>query len=656
MITLLTHNKYIFITMKKIIIASAIALAIHVTSAFAQDKNFKLSTEKPVAGEEIGVTYNPKGTVLAGKKNVTATVYQFCDYKWIKNELALEKKDSIWTANYTLPKNASIVAFKFKSGSTVDIGQTSAYAWLLFDKEGKNMPGAYAGWAFLRNASVPEMFPDFTKDKFLIGDDVVVYWMQQQLRYFPSSKRDIFYAHSKVLKKVDAEKARALALQDLSLIKSLPDKNLNDLKNIKKVYAEVLDNPSAADSMGRVIAAIDSAAIKRRNPEKLAAAKALNGERDYKKLLPAMINFLELYPMDKADRAFDQANWIDYSKFYSSIAIMASVDKDSVTFKKYVAQAPLSSLPNLFYKSMYVPYVSLKTFNAQEAYVFARPMMSRLMQFKEINRDAFMDIYLNNAGVYADILMHLNKDEAALNFASAAQQKYEYGNSPLNEVSAILLERNGQAEKLKFTLESSMRKNQMTPLMLDMLKKNYIALNKNESGYETYLATLKDLKLDSALENKVRKSMINKTVPEFNVKSNRGKMVKLSDLKGKIVVFDFWASWCAPCKAAFPGMKMAVEKYKNDNDVVFYFVDTQEKMKDYEAYVSKYLKDNNYDFNVLFDANAAFSKSYGVGAIPHKMVLDKNGKLRFSEVGYMGSPSELVDEISMMVELARKGE
>ena len=643
--------------MKKLILAGiTMILAITNLSLSAQVKNFTLSTEKPVAGEQVGVIYNPKGTVLEGKKKITATVYQFCNYQWRKNDIVLEKKDSTWTANYLLPADASLVAFKFKSGKSVDIGQSMAYGWLLFGKDGKNVPGAYAGWAFLRNASVPEMFPDFTKTQFLIGDDVVVYWMEQQLRYVPSSKRDIFYAHLKVLKKVDAGKAKKAAARDITYMKNLPDLTEKDLNNIKRVYAEILELPASADSMANVIASIDSAAIKSRNPEKLAAMKLIGAERDYKKLLQLNISFLERFPMDKADRAFDQANRIDYAKVYSSILIIASVEKDAVTFKKYITTAPFATLPNAFYKCMYVPYVSLKSFTAEQVYEYARPMMDRLMDFNEVKPDGFMDVYLGNAGVYADVLMHLNKNEAALGFANAAQQKYEYGNSPLNEVTAILLERAAQQDKLKFVLESSMKKNQMTPLMLEMMKKNYIALHKSQAGYDTYLASLKDVKLNAELESKVKESMIKKDLPEFSVKNNKGKLVKLSDQKGKVVVLDFWASWCAPCKAAFPGMKMAVEKYKNDKDVAFFFVDTQEHIKDYETYVKKYLKDHDFDFEVLFDADAKLSKSFGVGPIPHKMVIDKNGKLRFSEVGYMGSPSELVDEISMMVELARKAD
>ena len=84
-------------------------------------------------------------------------------------------------------------------------------------------------------------------------------------------------------------------------------------------------------------------------------------------------------------------------------------------------------------------------------------------------------------------------------------------------------------------------------------------------------------------------------MPAWRLVDSNGKTVSSEQLKGKVYVLDFWSTWCVPCKASLPGMKLAVEHYKNDKGVAFYFIDTQEFAPDFKISSAKYLKDNGFD-------------------------------------------------------------
>ncbi len=154
----------------------------------------------------------------------------------------------------------------------------------------------------------------------------------------------------------------------------------------------------------------------------------------------------------------------------------------------------------------------------------------------------------------------------------------------------------------------------------------------------------------------------NEAAPTFTLKDVDGKAVSLTDYKGKVVVLDFWATWCEPCKASFPGMQQAVNRYKDDLDVVFLFIDTREKVKDYQQLVSSFLKENQYSFKVLYDemgfttTNSKLYNDYKIAGIPTKFIIDRNGIVRFEKIGFMpdNSDLELANEVSDMIEKAKK--
>jgi cytochrome c biogenesis protein CcmG/thiol:disulfide interchange protein DsbE len=122
-----------------------------------------------------------------------------------------------------------------------------------------------------------------------------------------------------------------------------------------------------------------------------------------------------------------------------------------------------------------------------------------------------------------------------------------------------------------------------------------------------------------------------KTVPDVTLQTADGIAVPLSSYKGKIVLVDFWASWCVSCKTAFPALNAIYREYEAKGVAVL-AVNLDERRKDADAFLGAH----PHQMPVLFDPKGASPVAFGVKGMPTSFVIDRTGTIRFTHMGYTG--------------------
>ena len=121
---------------------------------------------------------------------------------------------------------------------------------------------------------------------------------------------------------------------------------------------------------------------------------------------------------------------------------------------------------------------------------------------------------------------------------------------------------------------------------------------------------------------------IGKKAPDFTLKSlTKKSQLTLSGLKGKVVLVDFWASWCAPCKISMPHLEKLARKYKNFTVVAVNIDDDKEN-------AIKFLNDMGLDINAVHDASKEVVSAYDVPEMPTAYLIDQYGMVQYIHSGY----------------------
>lgn len=367
---------------------------------------------------------------------------------------------------------------------------------------------------------------------------------------------------------------------------------------------------------------------------------------------------------NKLDTVKD-AETIDILKGNVAVAFLRK--KQFSEFKKYV-----SAMKNKFnqtsYLSMSASTLISEKLDNQAAERFAKEALALYFSFKDDPKarpadmpvedwNRFMDFaQYPYYDTYAQTLHANGKYKEALKYQEMAfKGSPEEGLTQSVERYANLLALNSKKDQAYQLLENLIKTGKSTAAMDAQFKELYSSKKGSSIGFDQYYADLQK-NVQASLKEALKTKMLDTAAPTFSLLNLLGKKVSLEELRGKVVVLDFWATWCMPCIASFPAMQKMVQKHP---EVVFLFIATQEKPQGALDRVKAFVEKNNYSFTVLMDellpskGNFEVVNAYNVKGIPSKAIIDKNGKLRFMSTGFT-SDSELINELEAMISLAKE--
>jgi peroxiredoxin len=137
----------------------------------------------------------------------------------------------------------------------------------------------------------------------------------------------------------------------------------------------------------------------------------------------------------------------------------------------------------------------------------------------------------------------------------------------------------------------------------------------------------------------------NSPAPDFTLQARSGKAVELTRFKGQVVMLNFWASWCGPCRQEMPLLDSIYKKYSKAGFIMLGVnVEPDSKAAD------DWLKQTPVTFPILYDTDSKVSKLYGVSGMPSTVIVDRKGMVRMIHRGYKpGDEEEYLSSIRTLM-------
>ena len=619
-----------------------------------------ISPEQPVMNEEVTIYYDPSAdrAVLRDPDSIDLyTLYWYAGGDPVFHSYSMQESEGIWKTSLTLDDHElRAVQFKFKSGEHTDNNNDVFWHFPLYDNDRTVLPDGYyalgRSWMPLLIIWIPElemfreMMPTRAEKYFVKELDLTPGHIEATTNYFLS-----IYLQLHETKDSDEIKERGLETAK-NLHENFPD-NPDILAAIVQAYKLLGESGKATELQNYIFENYpDHNSIK-----KFKADEIFQVRGDKEKSVELSRIFLQQYP------DAEQAKVIAASVFLYNLIALGEYDEAIEWIGSHPDPTPyLFSLVANGMLGMGVEPERIIPIAKKSVELYEMQLPHEKPDYMtdtdwERNKATYLYMQyilppLNFYHTYATALWNNRDSEAALDQIQKAYEMPDGKNFFVYYRYVEILNFAGKYEQALKLGREAIFLNEADSELINLLQKSFTHIYDTEEGFSDYINQAKSEGKQSLYE-KFMAGMMQDPAPDFTIDQLNGDPITLSELEGKVVVLDFWATWCGPCISAFPHFQRVVEHFEDNPDVVFLAINTWEGDYDEERIENarNFIEENEYTFSVLFDEDTVVSE-YGVQGIPTRFTLDRDGVIRFEDRGFSGPGmyNDMVVQIEMLLE------
>jgi peroxiredoxin len=624
--------------MKTIAILLQIACLFLIFGCGHEAERFAFQPKFPAPAEEITVTYDPSGTLLDSTESIKMLAYCYPEGMPYVEEVEMKKNGKNWKGAFQTADTTLVVYVIFRSDEFLDDNYKEGYSITLSTPDRKPIKGAmarHAGVVSEGGIGPLRLKRDFEKKLNYLEKEFELYPEQKE-------KEDLIFQYWSVSSYFQNELAPRLMRDYLEKLEREEDKNLRDLSMLAYWYEELDDEVKAG-----------------KYEKQLLEMKQIEGMSEYERYAECAreasiykkLQLIQTFSSDFPDSEhISRLHYSVISEFIENKQFQEGLDY----LHNYMLDPDPDVMNDLAWAMIRRDIMLDTAVNlSKEAVAIVRaqqelekmPAHYTSREWQE-RQNLILSEYLDTYGLG---LCKLGKIEESVFVFAEAVEKNQHKSAAIRERYSQALVELGEIEKANDIMRSVVWDYPARQKARAFYTKLYEEQTGSTEGLESFFTKVEEHDR-LRKEAEIRTQMINKKAPQFTLRDLDGNKVSLADYKGKIVILDFWGTWCGMCLKSFPDMQRTVNKYKDDNQVKFLFVDTLEKIEDPENRVREIIDKNNYTFHILLDEDNAVAGAYKITSAPYEVIIGPKGNICFEIKGYGG---EHVEKLDMMIAMLR---